>query len=86
MRLEKLAVALHYGIPLLIIHLSVCLSFSMLQWLSDVFWHERLWFPEGLGWADLEDRDGRIYAKVRDLWVGLPIALIFLVLRQIFER
>ncbi|XP_051999372.1 ceramide synthase 2-like [Xyrauchen texanus] len=58
----------------------------MLEGLSEVFWQERLWFPEGLGWADLEDRDGRVYAKARDLWVALPIALMFLVIRQIFER
>lgn len=54
--------------------------------LSEWFWQERLWFPEGLGWADLEDRDGRVYAKARDLWVALPIALLFLIIRQIFER
>ncbi|KAK3571983.1 hypothetical protein QTP86_021345 [Hemibagrus guttatus] len=59
---------------------------TMLQWLSDIFWQEHLWFPDGLGWADLEDRDGRVYAKARDLWVALPIAFVFLVLRQIFER
>uniref|UniRef100_A0A3B3ZXF3 Uncharacterized protein n=1 Tax=Periophthalmus magnuspinnatus TaxID=409849 RepID=A0A3B3ZXF3_9GOBI len=50
------------------------------------FWQERLWFPKGLGWADLEDRDGRVYAKARDLWVALPIAVAFLIIRQIFER
>ncbi|MCJ8728473.1 hypothetical protein PDJAM_G00004840 [Pangasius djambal] len=59
---------------------------NMLQWLSDIFWQERLWFPEGLGWADLEDREGRVYAKAQDLWVALPIAFVFLILRQIFER
>ncbi len=58
----------------------------MISGLSEWFWQERLWFPEGLGWADLEDRDGRVYAKARDLWVALPIALIFLIIRQIFER
>lgn len=58
----------------------------MLEWLSEVFWQERLWFPEGLGWADLEDRDGRVYAKPRDLWVAVPIAIMFLVIRQVFER
>ncbi|KAJ3597511.1 hypothetical protein NHX12_001034 [Muraenolepis orangiensis] len=58
----------------------------MLQELSDWFWQERLWFPKGLGWADLEDRDGRVYAKGKDLWVVLPIALAFLILRQVFER
>ncbi|XP_029959235.1 ceramide synthase 2-like isoform X1 [Salarias fasciatus] len=58
----------------------------MLSGLSEWFWQERLWFPEGLGWADLEDRDGRVYAKAHDLWVALPIALMFLIIRQIFER
>uniref|UniRef100_A0A3Q3GWA2 Ceramide synthase 2b n=1 Tax=Labrus bergylta TaxID=56723 RepID=A0A3Q3GWA2_9LABR len=58
----------------------------MILGLSDWFWQERLWFPKGLGWADLEDRDGRVYAKAGDLWVALPIALAFLIIRQIFER
>ncbi|XP_023685818.1 ceramide synthase 2-like isoform X2 [Paramormyrops kingsleyae] len=58
----------------------------MLAWLSDCFWQERLWFPEGLGWKDLQDRDGRVYAKVEDLWVVIPLALGFLIVRQIFER
>ncbi|KAG7272389.1 hypothetical protein CRUP_035584 [Coryphaenoides rupestris] len=58
----------------------------MLQELSDWVWQERLWLPEGLGWADLQDRDGRVYAKGKDLWATLPIALAFLLVRQIFER
>ncbi|TSO05398.1 Ceramide synthase 2 [Bagarius yarrelli] len=58
----------------------------MLSKLCEWFWNERLWFPVGLGWADLQDRDGQIYAKGADLWVTLPIALVFLIIRQIFER
>lgn len=58
----------------------------MLSGVSEWFWQERLWFPKGLGWDDLRDRDGRVYAKAQDLWVALPIALVFLVIRQIFER
>ncbi|XP_061109861.1 ceramide synthase 2-like [Conger conger] len=58
----------------------------MVTWLSDWFWQERLWFPEGLGWADLEDRDGQVYAKTADLWVTIPLALCFLLVRQVFER
>ncbi|KAI9533240.1 Ceramide synthase 2 [Dissostichus eleginoides] len=61
-------------------------EWKMLSGLSDWFWQEQLWFPKGLGWADLEDRDERVYAKAQDLWVALPIALIFLIIRQIFER
>lgn len=65
----------------------LCMLFCrMLSELSEWFWQERLWFPKGLGWADLEDRDGRVYAKARDLWVALPIALSFLIIRQLFER
>lgn len=64
----------------------LCSSPSMLAWLSDCFWQERLWFPEGLGWKDLQDRDGRVYAKAEDLWVVIPLALGFLIVRQIFER
>lgn len=68
--------------------LTPCVSWCcrMMSGLSEWFWQERLWFPEGLGWADLEDREGRVYAKAQDLWVALPIALVFLVIRQIFER
>lgn len=58
----------------------------MLSRLSEWFWNERLWFPGDLGWADLEDRDGVTYAKTADLWVTLPIALTFLIIRQVFER
>uniref|UniRef100_A0A672P5S9 Ceramide synthase 2-like n=1 Tax=Sinocyclocheilus grahami TaxID=75366 RepID=A0A672P5S9_SINGR len=58
----------------------------MLSRLSEWFWNERLWFPEGLGWANLEGSDGLTYAKAADLWVTLPIALVFLIIRQIFER
>ncbi|XP_067281004.1 ceramide synthase 2a [Pseudorasbora parva] len=58
----------------------------MLFGLSEWFWNERLWFPEGLGWANLEDHDGVTYSKAADLWVTLPIALAFLIIRQVFER
>ena len=58
----------------------------MLAWLSEVFWNERLWFPEGLGWKDLEDRDGLVYPKASDLYVVLPMALAFMLVRQVFER
>lgn len=58
----------------------------MVTWLSDWFWQEHLWFPEGLGWADLQDRDGKVYSKHADLWVVIPLALCFLLVRQVFER
>lgn len=58
----------------------------MVTRLSEWFWQERLWFPEGLGWADLQDQDGRVYAKASDLWVTVPLALCFLLVRRVFER
>lgn len=57
----------------------------MLQTLYSAFWWERLWLPANLTWADLQDRDGRVYAKAADLCVTLPLALLFLVVRQLFE-
>ncbi|KAL2079957.1 hypothetical protein ACEWY4_023750 [Coilia grayii] len=58
----------------------------MLQGLRAWFWQDWLWFPEGLGWADLENKDGgEVFAKSEDLWVTLPIALCFLIIRQVFE-
>ncbi|XP_033715851.1 ceramide synthase 2 isoform X4 [Tursiops truncatus] len=57
----------------------------MLQTLYDHFWWERLWLPVNLTWADLEDRDGRVYAKASDLYITLPLALLFLIIRYFFE-
>ncbi|XDC69665.1 hypothetical protein R6Z07F_000838 [Ovis aries] len=58
---------------------------EMLQTLHDYFWWERLWLPVNLTWADLEDRDGRVYAKASDLYITLPLALVFLIIRYFFE-
>lgn len=57
----------------------------MFQTLYSYFWWERLWLPANLTWADLEDRDGRVYAKASDLYITLPLALLFLVVRHLFE-
>ncbi|XP_064257845.1 ceramide synthase 2 isoform X1 [Passer domesticus] len=58
---------------------------SMFQTLYSYFWWERLWLPANLTWADLEDRDGRVYAKASDLYITLPLAFLFLVVRHLFE-
>lgn len=57
----------------------------MFRTLCSYFWWERLWLPANLTWADLEDRDGRVYAKASDLCVTLPMAFLFLVVRHLFE-
>ncbi|KAG8509236.1 Ceramide synthase 2 [Galemys pyrenaicus] len=64
---------------------TTLLAEGMLQTLYDYFWWERLWLPVNLTWADLEDRDGRVYAKASDLYVTLPLALLFLIVRYFFE-
>ncbi|XP_075995321.1 ceramide synthase 2a isoform X2 [Genypterus blacodes] len=58
----------------------------MLSRLYEQIWADWIWFPEGLGWADLKSHDGLVYPKTSDLWATIPIALCFLVIRQIFER
>lgn len=60
-------------------------SLRMLQTLYDHFWWDRLWLPVNLTWADLEDKDGRVYAKASDLYITLPLALVFLIIRYFFE-
>ncbi|XP_012584903.1 PREDICTED: ceramide synthase 4 [Condylura cristata] len=55
---------------------------SLSQWL----WQDRFWLPPNNSWADLEDRDGLVYAHPRDLLAALPLALALVVLRFTFER
>ncbi|XP_040394560.1 ceramide synthase 2 isoform X1 [Cygnus olor] len=58
---------------------------GMFQTLYSYFWWERLWLPANLTWADLEDRDGRVYAKASDLYITIPLAFLFLIVRHLFE-
>lgn len=54
--------------------------------LNEWFWWDRIWLPVNLTWADLEDRDGRVYAKVSHLYITVPYAFAFLLIRYLFER
>ncbi|TRZ00883.1 hypothetical protein DNTS_015617 [Danionella cerebrum] len=54
--------------------------------LSEWFWWERLWLPRPVTWADLEDREGCVYARVSHLYITLPTAAILLGLRALYER
>ncbi|KAG7278116.1 hypothetical protein CRUP_019426, partial [Coryphaenoides rupestris] len=58
----------------------------MLATLYDCFWWDRIWLPVNLTWADLEDQDGRVYAKASHLYVTVPYAVAFLLVRFAFER
>ncbi|XP_008330171.1 ceramide synthase 2a isoform X2 [Cynoglossus semilaevis] len=54
--------------------------------LSELVWADWIWFPEGYGWADLKDNDGKVYPKWQDLWACIPIAFCFMIIRKVFER
>ncbi|XP_058502493.1 ceramide synthase 2 [Solea solea] len=58
----------------------------MLQTLNEWLWWERLWLPANVSWSDLEDTEGRVYAKASQLHAALPCALCMLVVRYVFER
>ncbi|XP_045441894.1 ceramide synthase 4 isoform X1 [Pipistrellus kuhlii] len=55
---------------------------SLNEWL----WQDRFWLPPNYTWADLEDRDGLVYAHPQDLLAALPLALALVALRFTFER
>ncbi|XP_062316649.1 ceramide synthase 2 [Osmerus eperlanus] len=59
---------------------------TMVQSISEWLWWERLWLPANLSWSDLEDRDGRVYAKPSHLHAALPYAFVLLIIRYLFER
>lgn len=54
--------------------------------LYEWFWWDNIWLPVNLTWADLEDKEGRVYAKASHLYVTVPYAFIFLLVRYLFER
>ena len=59
---------------------------GMFDTLYKWFWWDKIWLPAELSWADLEDKEGRIYAKASDLYVTVPYAFGFLLIRYLFER
>ncbi|XP_038126755.1 ceramide synthase 2 isoform X2 [Cyprinodon tularosa] len=59
---------------------------EMLDTLYEWFWWDKLWLPAELSWADLEDKEGRVYAKASHLYVTVPYAFGFLLVRYLFER
>ncbi|KAG7220837.1 hypothetical protein INR49_031576 [Caranx melampygus] len=58
----------------------------MFDTLYEWFWWDRIWLPVNLTWADLEDREGRVYAKASHLYITVPYAFAFLLIRYMFER
>ncbi|XP_060779120.1 ceramide synthase 2 isoform X2 [Neoarius graeffei] len=54
--------------------------------LSEWFWWDHLWLPGNVTWADLQDKEGRVYAHVSHLYLTLPIIALLLGLRVLYER
>lgn len=61
-------------------------SAEMFVTLYEWFWSDNIWLPVNLTWADLEDKEGRVYAKASHLYVTVPCAFMFLLVRFLFER
>uniref|UniRef100_A0A4W5LJ88 Uncharacterized protein n=1 Tax=Hucho hucho TaxID=62062 RepID=A0A4W5LJ88_9TELE len=61
---------------------TITAAVGMIDTLYEWIWWDRFWLPVNLTWADLEDRDGRVYAKASDLYVTLPYAIAFLLHHQ----
>ncbi|XP_059847484.1 ceramide synthase 4a isoform X2 [Hypanus sabinus] len=49
-------------------------------------WHHEYWLPPGITWKDMEDSEHAHYPRPRDLVIALPYALVFIVLRTLYER
>lgn len=56
--------------------------FSLTEWL----WQETYWLPPNVTWAELEDRDGLVFAHPHHVFAALPIALVLVAMRIVFER
>ncbi|XP_053478401.1 ceramide synthase 2 isoform X2 [Ictalurus furcatus] len=54
--------------------------------LSEWFWWDRLWLPVNVTWADLQDKEDQVYAHVSHLYMVLPLAVLLLGLRVLYER
>ncbi|KAM3608571.1 uncharacterized protein V6R79_001126 [Siganus canaliculatus] len=58
----------------------------MLHTVGEWLWWDRLWLPANLSWSDLEDTEGRVYAKAHHLYAALPCAFCILIVRYLFVR
>ncbi|XP_030631081.1 ceramide synthase 2 [Chanos chanos] len=54
--------------------------------LDEWLWRQEYWLPPGITWEDMQQMEGSACPLPRDLFLSLPLALGFIVLRYIFER
>lgn len=58
---------------------------SRMELLSDM-WRQDYWLPPGVTWADMEQLARSDRPLPLDLVIALPLSLVFVVLRCLFER
>ncbi|XP_008822369.1 ceramide synthase 4 [Nannospalax galili] len=58
----------------------------MFSSLNEWLWQEELWLPPNSTWAQLEDRDGLVFAHPHHMLAALPLALVLVALRMVFDR
>jgi len=75
-----------YNITYCVCVTSCCKVGGMLDTVYEWFWWDKIWLPVNLTWADLEDREDRVYAKASHLYVTIPYTFAFLLIRYLFER
>lgn len=49
-------------------------------------WHHEYWLPPGITWDDLESSEHALYPQPRDLVIAIPYAVVFVILRFLYER
>ncbi|KAM8830063.1 ceramide synthase 5-like isoform 1-T1 [Synchiropus picturatus] len=60
---------------------------SAMSAISAWFWSEKFWLPENVTWVDLEHPPpGVDYPRLRHVLYALPLAVVVLLLRLLFER
>lgn len=59
---------------------------GVVRQIIDTFWSEHVWLPPNTTWTDLMQNDKVRHADYRDLVYPLPMALVLLVVRYVFER
>ncbi len=61
---------------------------AALQQFSHWFWSDKFWLPGNYTWEDYEKGHGTDIQKAypRDLIILLPMAVLLLMIRQLFEK
>ncbi|XP_052656316.1 ceramide synthase 4-like [Harpia harpyja] len=60
--------------------------FRMARSLNEWLWQHEFWLLPGITWQDMQESEDVHYPQPRDLLLGIPFALILVVIRCAFER